>query len=107
MEKVQIIKHYLEHSFPVGFWINSENQRVFLETLAQEFHITKPSQWGEVNIDLLRKKKGVITLLNNYHNKSLFKALQANFPGTTLICFINQRNYMGKKMVWKKLSKKS
>lgn len=81
LEKVKAIKYYLKNSFPAGFWKNSENQRLYFQILSQEFNINKPSEWGTLDSQELGKKKGINTLLINYHNKSLFRALQFNFPG--------------------------
>lgn len=72
-KKIEIIIH-LEHQwkrewFPRvqlykrSYWENNENQRKFLETLAETLHIKNPADWRKVNSSLLQRHGGRVCSL--------------------------------------------
>lgn len=61
-----------------GYWTLKENQHKFLEDLALQLRIKKPSEWGKITINQVIDHGGR-SLLHHY-GSSLQKALQANFP---------------------------
>lgn len=71
-----------------GHWRKRENQRLFLERIARELGITNPKEWGKIKLWQIRRMIGGSSMLN-YHKGSLFKALQASFPGILFISLIN------------------
>lgn len=86
----------LIRSVPNGFWKVKENQREFLQFVAQKFNIKQPYDWKNVSIQNVLDERGT-SLLNKYYNGSLYKALKSNFPGI-FIAFVIVQKSNGKKI---------
>jgi Mg2+ and Co2+ transporter CorA len=63
-----------------GFWKDSNNQREFMNSLAQEFNIdpSKAEQWYEIRVRDVLERQGA-PLLTHFNN-SLYLALQTIYP---------------------------
>lgn len=66
-----------EPRHPPKYWLDEDNQRVFLEGIAKELNITKPEDWGRVTFQQVIDKGGKRII--DTHS-SLFKALRTLYP---------------------------
>jgi len=64
---------------PEGHWQSLQNQRKFMDDLAQEMNIKNYEQWYQVKLEDI-KKHGGLSLLNYYYGSSLTKALSKIYP---------------------------
>lgn len=62
-----------------GQWDKSENVRNFLEEIAKQLGIKKPSDWGKVSISQFIRLNGG-TLIRKFHG-SLLRLLKFTYPG--------------------------
>ena len=69
-------KHHLINR-PRNYWSNVQNQRKFLDELAQKLGITDLKEWNNVS-DTILLVNGAFWIRKKY--KSLFEALQATYP---------------------------
>lgn len=58
--------------------------------MKQRFQIKKPSDWGKVTIQQVEEAGGA-TLIKNYYESSLFKALTSVYPGIPSLSFNSYR----------------
>lgn len=66
---------------PRNHWVDLNNQKVFLDGLAQKFNIRSPMDWGKVTWDQVREGGGA-GMLSRYGG-SLFSAVKT---GISLDC---------------------
>jgi hypothetical protein len=67
---------------PNGFLRDQSNQRALLEAAGEKLGFTTLDAWYGVTKQQV-KEAGLVSLLNNAYNGSLFAALRANFPDHT------------------------
>lgn len=71
-------KKFRVPQFPKGFWVDTENQKRFLNGIAKELSIEKYEDWYRVKSSEISKRGGE-SLLTRYGD-SMIKLLQAVFP---------------------------
>jgi len=83
---------------PPGYWSNIDNQRAFLDELANKLDITEPSQWKKIKLSTIRQNGGS-SFVGKYNNiKQLFQTIYPEqewdpiFPSETNQTRGNQSN---------------
>lgn len=81
-----------------GHWFRTSNRKSFFESLAKDLNIKTQQDWAKLTNRKLAKM-GALSILNEYYQGSLFKALQHLFPGIfpRLLTKL-QRNILGTKV---------
>lgn len=64
---------------PKGFWLNRENAKNFMEKIAKTLGVQKPSDWGRVTLDQIRKQGGA-SIVSVYRG-SLFRLVRNVYKG--------------------------
>lgn len=67
---------------PIGYWVDPENRRKFLDDMARDLNITSPKQWGNVSYRQLKFRKGDGVLY--HHGNNIFRALKELYPGSEI-----------------------
>jgi len=64
---------------PKGYWDELKNQRIFFDSIAKKLNVVKSEEWYKVSREYVRHNGGA-SLLVNYYNGSLIKALSTVYP---------------------------
>ena len=81
-----------------NFWKSKENQRKFLDTIAEELNIKSPEEWKNVTTSMIHDRNGG-RLLALY--PSFFDLLRENYPEYTWNVFLHRRSVPNN--YWKKI----
>lgn len=78
-------------SVPNSYWKSLRNQKQFLDELARNLNIKRPSDWGKLTTRSFSECGGK-SILSNYYDGSLFKCLQSVYSGFFPFFFKFQRH---------------
>jgi hypothetical protein len=73
---------WLFGNVPPSHWSDIQNQRKFLEWIADELGMEKQEDWYNVSSTMVMRKHGAGFFMN-YYGKCLYKALRTTFPECT------------------------
>ncbi len=93
---------YPEHTWEparvaTGYWLEKQNQKRFLDSLAQELHITHVQEWSTLRVADIKARGG--SGLLRYYGTSLLKAVRSIYPEASLS---NARLYTRQHIVYSK-----